>query len=70
LFSDREIVHTYSKIDGHRSAAALTSCPVSSSNNGRSIPSEAKLLHAALGRVRGLGQTGHIREERIRLADE
>ena len=31
---------------------------------------EAKLLHAALGRVRGLGQTGHVREERTRLADE
>ena len=31
---------------------------------------DAKLLHAALRRVRGLGQTGHIREECIRLADK
>jgi hypothetical protein len=70
MFSGNEILYTYSKMDGHRSTVVLTSCPVSSSNNGRSIPSEAELLHGALGRVSSRGQTAQIREEGIRLADE
>jgi len=38
--------------------------------NGRSMPADTKLLHAALGCVRVLSQIGQKREEGIRLADE